>query len=236
VRRALNITAVILALLVAVLAIGDRVGVHYAEKAIAERVALQLKERNVTSAPPEVTITGYPFLTQVLRGNYDEIDVDLRDVRTEKLPIPLLRVKAYDVRASVSDMMDGKGKVVASRIDGTATLSYQALVEAGKLKDITLSGDGTNLRISGNVPIAGLVSGAAEVTAVEGKVRIKVKELTAANAAPVAQRLINQLKDQLGAIVFSLPPMPFNLKLVKVHPGLGGLEISMTTTEVELAG
>jgi len=236
VRRSVNITAVILLVVVVLLAVADRVGAHYAETFIAERVSAQLTQRQIQSSPPEVTITGYPFLTQVLRGNYDEIHVDLRDVKAERLPIPLLRVRAHDVRADAQDMLNGTGKVIATKIDGTATLSYTSLVEASGLKDMTLSGDGTNLRISGNVPVAGVLNGAAEVTVVDGKVRIKVKELTASNLAAPAQQLINQYKDRLAAVTFSLPPMPFNLKLVDVRPALGGLDVSMTTSEVELAG
>lgn len=235
-RRSLKITAILLAVVVVLLFVADRVGAHYAETLIAERVAAQLQQRNIQSSPPEVTITGYPFLTQVLRGNYDEIQVDLRDVRAERLPIPLLRVRAHDVRADAQEMINGTGKVIATTIDGTATLSYTSLVEASGLQNLTLSGDGTNLRIAGNVPAAGVLSGAAQVVVVEGRVRIKVNELTATNLAPAAQQLLNQYKDRLSAVTFSLPPMPFNLKLVAVSPGLSGLDISMSTTEVELAG
>lgn len=235
-KRSVNVSLVVLLIVVVLLGVADRVSAHYAETLIAERVSAQLAKRGIQSSPPEVTITGVPFLTQVLRGNYDEIHVDLRDVKTERLPVPLLKVRAHDVRADAQEMLNGTGKVIATKIDGTATLSYTSLVEASGLKDVTLSGDGTNVRISGNVPIAGVLTGVAEVTVVDGKIRIKVKELTAANLAPAAQQLINQYKDRLASVTFSLPPMPFNLKLVDVDPELGGLDITMTTSEVELAG
>jgi len=237
VRRSFNITLVVLLVLLVLVGVADRVGAHYAETLIAERVSQQLTKRQIQSAPPEVTITGYPFLTQVLAGNYSEIQVDLRDVKAERLPIPLLRVRAHNVRADAQEMMNGTGKVIATKIDGTATLSYTSLVEASGIKDVTMSGDGTNLRISGNVPVAGVLTGVAEVTVDgEGKVHIRVKELTAANLTPAAQQLISQYRSRLSAVSFSLPPMPFNLKLVDVDPALGGLDITMSTSEVELAG
>jgi hypothetical protein len=236
VRRSLTVTLVVLAFLLVLVGVADRVGAHYAETLIAQRVSEQLTKRQIQSAPPEVTITGYPFLTQVLAGNYDEIQVDLRDVKAERLPIPLLKVRAHDVRADAREMINGTGKVIATKIDGTATLSYTSLVEASGLKDVTMSGDGTNLRISGNVPAAGVLTGVAEVTVVDGRVRIRVKELTAANLTPAAQQLINQYRDRLSGVTFSLPPMPFNLKLVDVDPALGGLDVTMSTSEVELAG
>ena len=236
-RRSVNITLVILLVLLVLVGVADRVGAHYAETLIAERVSQQLAKRQIQSSPPEVTITGYPFFTQVLAGNYDEIQVDLRDVKAERLPIPLLKVRAHDVRADAQEMMNGTGKVIATKIDGTATLSYASLVEASGLKDLTMSGDGTNLRLSGNVPVAGVLTGVAEVTVDDGgRVHIRVKELKAANLTPAAQQLINQYRDRLSGVTFALPPMPFNLKLVDVDPALGGLDITMSTSEVELAG
>lgn len=236
-RRSVNVTLVILLVLLVLVGVADRVGAHYAETLIAERISQQLAKRQIQSSPPEVTITGYPFLTQVLAGNYSEIQVDLRDVRAQQLPIPLLKVRAHDVRADAQELMNGTGKVIATKIDGTATLSYTSLVEASGLKDVTMSGDGTDLRISGNVPVAGVMTGRAEVTVDgEGRVHIRVKELTSANLTPAAQQLINQYKNRLAGVTFSLPPMPFNLKLVDVDPALGGLDITMSTSEVELAG
>lgn len=235
-RRSVSITLVVLAVLLVLVGVADRVGAHYAETLIAERVAQQLASRQIEAAPPEVTITGYPFLTQVLAGNYHEIQVDLRDVKAERLPIPLLKVRAYDVRADAQEMMNGTGRVVATKIDGTATISYTSLVEASGIEDVAMSGDGTNLRISGSLPVVGVLTGVAEVTVVDGRVRIRVKEMTASNLTPAARQLINQYRDRLSGVTFSLPPMPFNLKLVDVDPALGGLDITMSTSEVELAG
>lgn len=233
-RRFVSISAVVVLTVTVLLVVADRVGAHYAEQAIGENVSAQLASRQITSSPPEVTVMGYPFLTQVLRGNYTEIRVNLRDVKTGNLPIPRLDVRAYDVRASLSGMMNGNEKIVATKVDGVGTLSYASLVEASGIKDITMTGDGNVLRISGNVPIAGVVSGAAKVTVIDGKVRIEVTELTAASANQATNAIINQYRSRLGAVVFSLPQMPFQLKLASVHPALGGLEIGMTTSEVAL--
>ncbi len=233
-RRFLNISAVVVLVFVVLLVVTDRVGAHYAEQAIGEKVSAQLASRQITSSPPEVSIMGYPFLTQVLRGNYSEIRVNLRDVKTGNLPIPQLDVRAYDVRATLDGMVNGTGKVIATRVDGVGTLSYASLVEASGIKDLSMSGDGNVLRISGNVPVAGVVTGAAKVTVIDGKVRIQVTELTAASANQATNAILNQYRSQLGAATFSLPQMPFQLKLASVTPGLGGLEIGMTTTEVEL--
>lgn len=233
-RRLLNISAVVVLILAVLLGVADRVGAHYAEVEIGERVAAKLASKEISSAPPEVTITGYPFLTQVTRGNYDEIQVNLRDVKAGSLPIPLLEVRAHDVRASVSEMMEGTGEVIATKVDGVATLSYSSLVEAGGLDDVILTGDGSALRISGNIPIAGKLTGAAKVTVSDGRVRIEVTELKAANASAATQQILDRYRDRLAAATFRLPEMPFQLRLVSVDPGPGGLEIGMSADEVSL--
>lgn len=232
--RFLQILAAAALVLVVALAVADRVATYYAEKAVGEQVAVGLAEREISSAPPEVTITGYPFLTQVLGGNYDEIRVNLRNVEASGLPIPLLEVQAYDVRASMNGLLDGTETPIATKVDGVGTLSYAELVEASGLDDVVLSGDGDELRISGDVPVAGVLSGAAKIKVIDGRISIQVTELTAANASAETQEVIDQYTQALGTTTFSLPEMPFRLKLVAVTPGLGGLEVSMTASEVEL--
>jgi hypothetical protein len=180
-----------------------------------------------------VTITGFPFLTQVAAGNYDDIELHMRDLRGGMLPLPVLDVHAYDVRASLQGLQDGTEKPVATRMTGVGTLSYASLVEAAGLSGITLSGDGKQLRLNGLVPVAGELRGAASVTVVDGKVRIQVTELTAANLTPAAQVLVDSYKTKL-ARTFSLPALPFNLKLEGVSPAPSGLQIAVSAKEVVL--
>jgi LmeA-like phospholipid-binding len=233
VRRLAPALLVILIALGIVLGVLDRVGAHYAEQQIAKQITTQLAARDITSAPPEVTITGFPFLTQVAKGNYDDIQLSLRDLRGGVLPLPVLDVHAYDVRVSLSGLRDGTEKPVATRMTGVGTLSYASLVEASGLSGLTLSGDGKLLRLHGNVAIAGEMVGAAKVTVVDGKVRLDLTELTAANLTPAAQMLVDSYKSKL-ARTFSLPQLPFNLKLEGVTPAPSGMQISVSATEVVL--
>lgn len=233
-RKALGWVAVLVIVLGMVLGVLDRVGVHYAEQQVAKNISAELTSRNMSSAPPEVTITGFPFLTQVASGNYDEIQLNLRDLKGGTLPLPLLEVHAYDVRATVEGLRNGTEKAVATLVNGTGTLSYADLVAVSGLDGLTLTGDGSVLRVTGDGGIAGELRGAARVSVVEGgKVRIQVTELTASNLAPIAQALVDTYKDRL-ARTFELPPLPFHLKLKGVNPAPTGLQISVTATEVEL--
>jgi hypothetical protein len=61
----------------AVLAVGaDRGAAYLAERTLADRV----QQRADLTSTPDVHIAGFPFLTQVYRGRYDEITVTARQV------------------------------------------------------------------------------------------------------------------------------------------------------------
>lgn len=232
-RKLLITLTVLVVVFGGILLIADRVGADFAEDRIAEQVSTNLASRNITSAPPEVTVTGFPFLTQVAAGNYDEIRLKLRDLRGGTLPLPLLDVHAYDVRATVDGLRNGTEKPVATRVTGVGTLSYADLVKASGLDGVTLTGDGNQVRMSANGGLVGELRGAATVSVVDGKVRIQVTELTASNLAPAAQNLVNSYRSQLGR-TFTLPALPFNLKLQTVNPTPGGLEVGVAADEVQL--
>ncbi|WP_020520656.1 LmeA family phospholipid-binding protein [Catelliglobosispora koreensis] len=232
--RKLLVTVGVLVIVVGVaLGIGDRLAASYAEEQIAKQVSANLASRNITAAPPDVEIVGIPFLTQVMAGNYDEIVLNLRDLRGGVLPLPVLEVHAYDVRASLDGLRDGTEKPVATRMTGTGTLSYADLAKASGLKDVSLGGDGELLQVSGMVPLAGEVKGSARVTVVSGQVHLEVMSLSASNLTAQANKIVNDYRSLLNRS-FALPPLPFGLKLENVRPTPGGVIAEVSATEVEL--
>ena len=103
-RRLLITFIVLLIIVVGILAVVDRFGASYAEREISDRVAQQVANQKATSEKPDVTIEGVPFLTQVVKGEYQEIKIELNnfagpagDGKTIKMP--LLDIRAKDVKA-----------------------------------------------------------------------------------------------------------------------------------------
>src|SRR5690348_11176792 len=76
-RRLLITLIVLLIIIVGALAVLDRLGASYAERVISDRVAEQVANQKATSEKPDVTIEGVPFLTQVVKGRYQEIKIEL---------------------------------------------------------------------------------------------------------------------------------------------------------------
>ncbi|MEO6887049.1 MAG: DUF2993 domain-containing protein, partial [Jatrophihabitantaceae bacterium] len=95
-RTLLIVVLIVLALLV----ILDRVGVAVAEN----QAAKLLQSSQHLDRTPDVHITGFPFLTQVITGNYPEIDVTADDLTVGRanshLQIARLRVALHNVHVS----------------------------------------------------------------------------------------------------------------------------------------
>src|SRR5687767_13946335 len=71
----------ILLVLGAILVVGDRVAAQYAEREVRTQVVAALSERGVEYDTADVNVGGFPFLTQVADGRYEEITIDLTNVR-----------------------------------------------------------------------------------------------------------------------------------------------------------
>lgn len=72
-RRFLTVIVVLVLLVVVV----DRAAWWFAQGTIADQVQSEAD----LSSRPEVKVGGFPFLTQVLRGRYQQIDATLKDRR-----------------------------------------------------------------------------------------------------------------------------------------------------------
>ncbi len=220
----------------------DRVGPRVAERVISDRVAAQLVQQRASSDPPQVAIEGIPFLTQIFAGRYQEIKIDLANFSgpagDRQIKLPLLAIKAQDVRASVSTLTSGTGDIVVSRVTGTATIDYAQLVSLINQPGLRLSAkDG---KLIGSAPVTALgqtfnLSGAAQISVQDGVVQVRFSHVTAAGLpdVPLVRDLIDSYVKKLSVDV-KVPKLPLNLALRDVQPLAGGLEVSAAATEVPL--
>ena len=77
-RRVVVVLLVVLGVLVAGFAVADSVARHLAE----QRLADEIRTSEDLPETPDVTVHGWPFLTQVIAGRYQRIDV-----RVQQLPV-----------------------------------------------------------------------------------------------------------------------------------------------------
>ena len=242
--RRLLITLIVLLVIVGLgLFVIDRFGASFAERKIAERVAQEVAENGASSAQPDVTIGGVPFVTQVLDGRYKEITILLRDFTGsagdgKTVKMPLLDIRARDVRAPLDTIRTGNGEIVASTVTGTGTVDYASLAALIGREGITLGERDGKLTVKGPVQAVGQtfdVSGTANLTIKGNVVQVRFAELTAAGLPniPIVQSLINSYARQIS-VDLKLPALPLQLAVQKVEPRPEGLVVTADADEVPL--
>ncbi|MFF8897182.1 LmeA family phospholipid-binding protein [Streptomyces lydicus] len=121
VRRTAKVV-VTLAVVLAILALGDRWAVLYAENLAAQQVQKALKLR----AEPEVHIDSFPFIGQVLAGNIDHVEVNVPDVDAGPVSVAQVKGTVDDIRIVGSLPSSVKGAVL-SRVRGDVLLDFKDL-------------------------------------------------------------------------------------------------------------
>jgi hypothetical protein len=249
-RRRHRGRALLVVLLVLLILIGlglvalDRFGASYAERVLADRVAEEVRNQQSTSGQPEVTIAGVPFLTQVLAGDYQEIQIEIPDLRTptgtgETVAMSLLDVRARDVAAPLDTLRTGQGDVVAGSVTGTGTVGFAQIVEVAGQDGLQLAEQGGKLIATVPLRNAGQtleVKGTAELTVDDGVVRARFSEVTATGfeGNPIIQQLISNLAVNLG-FDLRVPDLPLNLAVREVEVLPEGLRVTAGAEKVTLS-
>lgn len=235
---------VALVILVGLLVGADRVGAWAAERTVADKVSQEVDELGVSASEPDVTVGGFPFVTQVIEGEYEEITILLRDVTANQVTLPVLDIRATGVNAELNTLMSGDGPITADRVVGTATVGYGSVralfnQQGRQLEDLQLSADNGRLRLrlpltAGEQQISAVAI--ANVSASQGVVRVSVVDIRAEGAQllPNAQRLLDTYKRRLS-VQFTLPPLPFALQLEQVQVEPEGLAVTASARGVPIS-
>jgi hypothetical protein len=242
-RRLLITFIVLLIIVVAVLAVLDRFGASYAERVIGDKVAEQVANQKATSDKPDVTIEGVPFLTQVARGRYQEIKIELRNFsgpagNGKTIKMPLLDIRANDVRAPLNTLRTGNGDIVATSVTGAGTVDYPTVEALVGKQGVKLGEKDGKLAVTAPVEILNqtvTVSGTADVTVKGNVVSMRFDRVTAQGLpdVPLVQNLLNNYARQIS-VDLRIPQLPLKLVVQKVQPTAAGLVVTAGAKEVPL--
>lgn len=216
---ALLLFVVVLVLLVVV---ADRVAQQVAER----RVSRQLQTQLGTATPPQVDISGFPFLTQLARRSFSSVRVAGDDVRP---PGSTTTVKHLDVRLSDVTSDDNFTTSTAQRVTGTATLDYPTVK---KLSGQALSyAPPDRVEVSSpttlmGVPVTARVVGRPAVDVAKQTLTLAEPQLSVAGVSvpeSTAQALLAGV-----AKPAPLRGVPFGLKVTEVTAQQDGLAAGLT--------
>ncbi|WP_329614795.1 DUF2993 domain-containing protein [Streptomyces brevispora] len=228
--RALRILLVFVVVLGGVFIAVDRAAVYFAESLVADRVKVSGAEIGST----DVSIKGFPFLTQVAGSELDEVDVKISGIETSangrSLRINRMNAELHQVR-----LTNGFSGVTAARATGTAVVSYEDLTKAAG-EDVAIEyGANGKVKVTGAVTLLGRTisrSVLSTVSLADGHtVRVHADKVPG-EGIPGLERRVRERTDferEIGGL-------PNGLKLETIRPTAAGLEISVTGTDVALAG
>lgn len=222
--RKLIVTLLVLAVL---FGLADRGLKYLAERAVSQQLASNYQ----ISGSPDVNAHGFPFITQVVAGDYDQIDITIDKVTKDGIEIDDLDASMHDVHASLMDMVGHNArKVTAGEAEGTATIPYLS-IDKQLPSGLRLQQHGSKLEAVGKVHIAGFdlpvkaylklgISRSGVITAKASKVKIGHGRVP---ASLVKKRLHFHLP---------LVGLPMNLHLTAVQPGRDGLHVTAHASNV----
>ena len=223
-------------LLVAVLLLGigvvaaDRVSLLLAERAVAS----QLADTGVSSA--SVDIRGVPFLTQAVRGRYDEVVVEAADVPAGEVTLSRLDATLVGVRVPLEDAVSGS--VAAVPVDGvraTVVVPYAELVRRSGATGVSVEPVGDRLEITGTVDVLGRTLSASTVSTVEleGEEVVVTAESFDVGSVAVNTLLTNALRGSFDFRI-SLGELPYAMVPSGLDITAGGIVLDAFASDTVL--
>jgi hypothetical protein len=210
-----------LLVIVLVLVGADRAANAYAE----DQMASQVQSSLALSGKPNVSIQGFPFLTQVAARTFNTVDVNA----SNETAGPGGQLEIASLTATLHGMhIHGTNSATVDQFTASALVTFTALAHAGGIpQGITLTSDGGN-QIKATVDILGFSSDAtAKVTQVgDDKINVKITDFGGVPA------------DVLGSLTdftFSIPKLPAGVKIQSVSVTQQGVRITATGENTTLS-
>jgi hypothetical protein len=191
---------VVVVLLLAVVV--DRAAVSYADR----QVAVAIRNGEALSTSPDVSIHGFPFLTQFLRGRYGRVDVSVQGLTKGGLTIDHVDAHLHGVQVGFWDVVHQRLHTVRiDRIDGSVLVSYPELATA----------------VGHGVAYSYMRPGVVRVAAGSGGTPVEARVGLRGGAI-----VIVPVSGALGSADLALPRLPFQLQLESVSVTPQGVRVA----------
>jgi hypothetical protein len=249
--RALRILLIVVVILGGLFVIADRVAVHLAENEAADKVRTT---ENLASTP-DVSIKGFPFLTQVASGELDDVQIGIKDYEADtgagadakSAGVPKT-IRIDDLKADMKGVSfsGDYSSATATSATGTATVAYDELLKAAKSEptqifpgataEVVGLSDGGNGKIKVNVKVTALGQSQTypvlSTVTVDGDT-VKVHADNLPNlVVEVAEGKVRSITD----FEQKIDDLPGGIQLDKVEAAQDGVEVTVKGSNVELAG
>jgi len=215
-RRRRRWPFITLLVIVVLLVVADRAANAYTENQMASQIQSSLG----LSGKPDVTIQGFPFLTQLAARDFRTVDVNASNetIKSSSAGSGLLEVAS--LTATLHGMhIHGLNSATIDQFNASALINFTALANVGGIpQGITLSADGPN-KIQADISIGPLSDTAtAEVTQTgSNQINVKVIDFGGIPAS---------ILGNLANFSFSIPKLPAGVTIQSIGVTQQGLRIT----------
>ncbi|MGW5126303.1 LmeA family phospholipid-binding protein [Streptomyces sp. NPDC004069] len=242
--RALRILLIFVVVVGVLFAVVDRVAVHLAQGQAADR----LKSAENLASTPDVSIKGFPFLTQLASGELDDVEVGVRDYEVATgNGARKIRVDGFTADLKGVRFSGDYRSATAATATGTATIAYDELLKAAKSDSAKVApgvtarvvglSDGGDGKIKVEVEVSALgvkqrVSLRSSAAVRGHKVEVRADSLPVVGGVRLPEGPVRSITDFQQAI----DRLPTGIELDSVRATADGVEITLKGSDVELAG
>jgi hypothetical protein len=243
--RILLTVAVILGVLFVVV---DRVAVYFAEDEAASKV----KTTENLATTPDVSIKGFPFLTQVVSGELDDVELGIKTYEASTGNTSGTGVSTIRIDDLKADMKDVKfsgdySSATAATATGSASIAYDELLKAAKSQptdvftgvkaQIVSLSDGGDGKIKADMKVTVAGVGTTDYPVLS---TVTVDGDTVKVHADNLPKLVIDLADSrirsITDFQQTIDQLPGGVKLDSVQAAKNAVEIKVKGSNVRLAG
>jgi hypothetical protein len=222
---ALAVVAVLLVALALGLPVLDRVLADLAERKAADYLT------GPFGSPATIRVLGTPFLTQVLRGRYRDVEV-VGGPRIGDINGATLVAHLTNVYLPLRDLLGRRTtELPCERVEGRLLVPYSEVARVAKIPGLALAFEGERLMASASLPVP--VPGISQLARIQGEavlspaaggpVWLQLRGISVAGIT-LPSLALSQLLPTLN-VPIHLPAMPFGLRLDELRPTANGLVV-----------
>lgn len=210
--KSLRRLAVVVLVLLAAFVVVDRVAKSAAQRVVARRIQADQQ----LAARPDVTIGGFPFLTQLVDGTYDDVTVTVRGPHAGDLVVTKVTVHASGVHVPFSAVVGQHlHRVPIDRATAQVVLAFPDLNGFFAGQHVRLqAGPNAALRVTGTV--AGVTASVGAKLSLQG------------------DSVLIGPGSGLPSLAIPLGSLPFKIRLLSVKATQDGIVVSGSATGLVL--
>ncbi|AUH39022.1 LmeA family phospholipid-binding protein [Streptomyces sp. CMB-StM0423] len=233
--RGLRILLVVCLVLGVLFVAADRLTVYIAEGKVAEKI----QARQGLEGSTDVSINGFPFLTQVYGKHLDDVDVTMTGIRADPAAAGTgerLMISEFSVDLSGVELDGDYGGATAESAEGSAVIAYEALSLAAGQKGVRFAYGGEGkVKVTASAATLNAPEPAEVLSTVSTEggdtIRLEADEVPVAGV-PGAEETVRgavDLEQRVGGL-------PDGVRLEMVTATADGIVVDVTGEGIRVAG